>query len=256
MKLRIIDSHTHCGIQDYPGQSYEDYYRLASQTDITGVVMFPPVSEIYDRWDPNFKDTPEWKDKRKRANEYLLTLKNRELEVIPYFFIWNDFAVDQLKPDHKGIKWHRHPDEPPYHYKDPRCKLALDIIRKKNLPVVLEEELRNTLMFVKELANGIRVIIPHLGMLNGGFRALLDSGIFEMPNVYVDTSLAAKEEVIMYIQKFGPNRIFFGSDFPFGDPRVELDKIHQLNLSIDEKASILGNNLLTLLSEVNFNESI
>ena len=37
-----------------------------------------------------------------------LTLGSSDLKVIPYFFIWNDFAVDQLKPQHKGIKWHRH----------------------------------------------------------------------------------------------------------------------------------------------------
>lgn len=94
------------------------------------------------------------------------------LMVISYFFIWNDFAVDQLKPQHRGIKWHRHSDEPVYHYDDPKCLKAIDEIRRRKMPVVLEEENKNTIRFIKEIAVGVRVIIPHLGLLNGGSQGL------------------------------------------------------------------------------------
>ena len=103
------------------------------------------------------------------SNAYLLSLKPVELIVYPYFFIWNDFAVEQLSPAHCGIKWHRHADEPVYRYDDPRCRSALDEIRRRGLPVVLEEEFDQTVRFIRELADGITVVIPHLGMLNGGF---------------------------------------------------------------------------------------
>ena len=105
------------------------------------------------------------------------------MTVYPYFFIWNDFAVEQLSAAHCGIKWHRHADEPVYRYDDPRCRSALAEIRRRGLPVVLEEEFGQTVRFIRELAHGITVIIPHLGMLNGGFRSIAEAGLSEQENI-------------------------------------------------------------------------
>jgi hypothetical protein len=38
------------------------------------------------------------------------------------------------------------------------------------MPVVLEEEFENTIRFINELAIGVNVIIPHLDLLNGGYK--------------------------------------------------------------------------------------
>ena len=246
----IIDAHAHCGIQDQSTpQSFEDYLSHISGTDMGGVVMFPPVIEIYDRYNPDFVDNPEWQLRRKRSNEYLLTLGDKDLEVFPYFFIWNDFAVEQLTPQHRGIKWHRHSYEPVYHYDDPRCLKAVKEIRRRNMPVVLEEELKNTIRFINEIAVGIRVIIPHLGLLNGGYNAISKQGIWEQPNVFTDTSLALPHEITDYIKKYGYERIMFGSDFPFGDPKEELLKIERLQIPTEKKKAILGLNLKRLLAD-------
>jgi len=54
----IIDAHVHCGIQDkFPPQSYDDYFSVISGSGIMEAVMFPPVMEVYDRYDPDFTDT-------------------------------------------------------------------------------------------------------------------------------------------------------------------------------------------------------
>ncbi|MDM8540286.1 hypothetical protein QUF90_04295 [Desulfococcaceae bacterium HSG9] len=88
----IIDAHAHCGIQDLsPPQDLEDYLSYIEGSAIRGVVVFAPVMEIYDRYDADFADTTEWRRRRKSANQYLLTLSKPDFEVIPYFFIWNDF---------------------------------------------------------------------------------------------------------------------------------------------------------------------
>ncbi len=109
MRFAIIDAHAHCGEPEVdPGQDIGDYYAAVKGSDILGVVMFPPVMAIYDRYDPDFKDTPEWQMRRRQANRYLLTLEDWGLVVFPFFFIWNDFAVAQLSDGHRGIKWHRH----------------------------------------------------------------------------------------------------------------------------------------------------
>ena len=248
----IIDAHAHCGIQD-PSmpQTFGDYRSQIQGSGIEAVVMFSPVMEIYDRYRPNFEDNDKWQQRRKISNEYLLTIGSSDLMVIPYFFIWNDFTVDQLKPQHKGIKWHRHPNEPVYHYEDPQCKKAIDEIKRRNMPVVLEEEFENTLFFINELAVGVKVIIPHLGLLNGGYHAFVEKGIWDNPNVYADTALSSSRDIKDYIENFGHDRILFGSDFPFGDPNEELCKILDLSISVEKKEMILGLNLKRLLKHSN-----
>ncbi|MCP4138165.1 MAG: amidohydrolase family protein [bacterium] len=252
MDTTIIDAHAHCGIQDQFGdESFEAYYSSIEGSSIAGVVMFPPVQEIYDRDEPDFIDNPQWQERRKKANDYVLSLAKKDFTVIPYFFIWNDFAVEQLSSLHKGIKWHRHFDEPIYHYDDPRCKKAIDEIRKRNMPIILEEELKNTVRFIHEIATGVRVIIPHLGGLNGGYRAISKNGLWELPNVYADTALASSSAIMDYVQRYGTERIMFGSDFPFGDPIDELSKIQKLDIPEETKKAILGLNLKRLLLDSN-----
>jgi hypothetical protein len=247
--VTVIDAHAHCGVIDRSfRQSFADYRQAAAGTDIEGVALFPPVFEIYDRYDEGFVDTAAWRCRRRESNAYLLALSSDELRVFPYFFIWNDFAVEQLAAAHCGIKWHRHADEPVYRYDDAKCRHALKEIRRRNLPVVLEEEFGNTQRFVEELAEGITVIIPHLGGLNGGFEAIAAVGLWERETVWADTALASREEICEYLRRYGHQRLLFGSDFPFGSPAAELRKVRSLGLAPAVEAAVLGGNFMRLQS--------
>jgi len=252
MQNRIIDAHAHCGVQDTGfAQSFEAYLSQIRGSAIDGVVMFAPVYEIYDRYDPRFRDTPEWQARRRAANEYVLSLRSSsQLLVHPYFFIWNDFAIEALDEGFLGIKWHRHANEPEYAYDDPACGRALEAITRRNLPVVLEEEFANTVRFIEELAPSARVIIPHLGGLNGGYSRLAEKGLFARETVYADTSLASQGEMLDYLRRFGSERLMFGSDFPFGDPQQELRKIQSLPLEESVRSALAGGNLQRLLAGV------
>ena len=247
----VIDAHAHCGVMDRSApQCFEDYAREVAETDIHGAALFSPVMEIYDRYDFHFTDTPAWQLRRQESNAYLLSLKPADFVVYPYFFIWNDFAVDQLTPRHCGIKWHRHAGEPVYSYHDPRCRAALEEIQNRNLPIVLEEEFHNTLRFVRDLAKGATVIIPHLGLLNGGFRSIAEAGLWERENVWADTALASRHEIDEYIRRYGHLRLLFGSDFPFGTPSDELRKVRSLGLGPEAEAAVLGGNFMRLQARV------
>ena len=249
--VSIIDAHAHCGeIDRSMPQSFEDYTWQLAKTDIRGAALFSPVLEIYDRYDFHFTDTPEWRSRRRESNAYLLALDAPELTVFPYFFIWNDFAVEQLSAAHCGIKWHRHAGEPVYHYDDPKCHTALNEIRRRNLPVVREEEFKNTLHFILDLAEGMTVIIPHLGLLNGGFRAIAEAGLGDLENVWADTALASAHEIDAYLRRYGHSRLLFGSDFPFGSPSEELRKVRSLGLESGVEAAVLGKNFLRLQARV------
>lgn len=249
MSSIIIDAHAHCGRLDrFPPQDLKDYRSCLRDSGIGGIVAIPPVIEIYDRYDPGFRDSPQWQKQRAESNTYLLGAGTEDFTVYPFFFIWNDFAVEQISNGHKGVKWHRHSDEPVYNYNDPKCAAAVDEIRRRNMPVLLEEEFTNTLFFINELAPGITVIIPHLGYLNGGYELLRNRGVFEMPNVYTDTALAPVADIADYINRYGYERIMFGSDFPFGDPGAELDKVLRLKLTDGQKEAVVGGTVAELLS--------
>lgn len=252
MEASIIDAHAHCGMQDrFSAQSFEDYLNDVSGTPIRGAVFFAPVAEIYDRFNPEFEDDSAWQEMRRNANNYLLNLDSQRFWVIPYFFIWNDFAINQLTPLHKGIKWHRHASEPKYRYNDPLCRKAVQEIRKRNMPVVLEEEIENTVRFIDEIAPGVKVIIPHMGFLNGGYEKIETCGLWSHENVYADTSLASRHEILHYINKYGSEKLLFGSDFPFGSPKNELEKILRLPVSNSIVEAIAGGNLKRLLEGSN-----
>ena len=190
-------------------------------------------------YNPYFQDNEKWQDKRKKANEYVLSLANRtkSFRVYPFFFVWNDFNLENLS-SYQGIKWHRHENEPRYDYKSEKCRIFIDEIQKRNLPVALEEEFENTLLFINYLAPKAKVIIPHCGLLNGGYERFCSFKIWEEERIYIDTSLAGPEIVVDYIKRYGYNRIVFGSDFPFGIPKVQLKKILELEILEDAKKAI------------------
>ncbi|HZE21340.1 MAG TPA: amidohydrolase family protein, partial [Desulfobaccales bacterium] len=90
------------------------------------------------------------------------------------------------------------------------------------------------------------VIIPHLGGLNGGYVALDRAGVWRRPQVYADSAVAALPEIKDYIRRFGTDRLMFGSDYPFSQPAVELDKIFSLDLFEDQVQDILADNFRRL----------
>ncbi len=244
---RIIDGHLHCGCQNvhWPWEHLRPRHRAAG---ITGAGVIPPVEDVYDRYDPHFTDTPAWQACRRRAHRYLLALQDPETEFFPYFFVWNDFAWEELGSEFVAVKWHRHADEPEYHYDDPRCREFLTVVKERGLPILLEETRENTLFFLdKLLPPGVPLIIPHLGGLNGGYEALRRAGVWELPHVHADTALAPPADMEDYLARYGAGRLHFGSDYPFGDPLRELQKILGLNLPEEQAQAILSENFRRLV---------
>jgi len=247
--MHIIDSHIHCGIQnvDLP---FETISPLLQEAGITGACLFAPVEDIYDRYNPNFQDNQQWRQRRRAANRYLLELADRTEWIFPYLFVWNDFVIEELQRSYCGIKWHRHSNEPVYHYEDPRCGQIIEEITKRRMPIVLEESFSNTCRFVEQLAPDALIIIPHLGALNGSYPALEKAGIWRHPNTYADTALAPGDHMRHFIQHYGAERLLFGSDFPFGLPGHELRKVEALNLCSTDMEKVCGGNVLTLINEI------
>ena len=245
---QIIDSHIHCGIQ-HAQLPIEEITPLLRQAGISAACMFAPVEDIYDRDDYHFEDNAHWRQTRQRANHYLLDLADQGEAIFPYLFVWNDFAVEELRKPYRGIKWHRHSDEPEYHYQHPRCAEMIAEITRRHLPIVLEESFANTCRFIEQLAPRAIIIIPHLGGLNGGYRALDQAGVWRRDNVYADTALASTTEMRHFIDHYGADKLLFGSDYPFGDPEGELRKVERLHLKDAEFEQVVVGNILQLLDQ-------
>ncbi|UCG13065.1 MAG: amidohydrolase family protein [Deltaproteobacteria bacterium] len=246
---QVIDSHIHCGIQNV-NLPYEVILPLLQEADITGACLFPPVEDIYDRYNPNFQDNEAWRRTRRAANHYLLDLAAHDTSIFPYLFVWNDFALEELEQSYLGIKWHRHDNEPVYHYDDPRCAMMIQEISARRLPVVLEESFANTCRFVERLAPEAVIIIPHLGALNGSYPELERAGIWQRSNTYADSALASPAHMHHFIKTYGADRLLFGSDFPFGTPGHELRKVERLGLSSADLDKVVSGNLQRLLNQI------
>jgi hypothetical protein len=243
----IIDGHIHLGANRHT--KYYPAERMAADlaaAGADGAVVFAFPEDVY-----RITDTPE---ARAAANAYVLEVARREAQVYPFYFVWTDYALPDDLGAYAGVKWHRHADEPRYDYAGPRCEAFLQAAAALRLPITLEEELDATAAFVDRVAgSGITVIIPHLGMLNGGHRAMVRfSGC---PHVCFDTSCAPGEVARWFLAEIGPRRLLFGSDVSgtaepfFNFPRVEREKLESLGLTEEEHRLIFGENLLRLLPQ-------
>lgn len=236
----------HCGIQNVnlPFEVIKNYLDAAG---IQGACLFAPVEDIYDRYNYDFEDNAAWVTCRQRANQYLLDVQQTHENIFSYYFVWNDFRKDELKKGYRAIKWHRHEYEPVYHYNDPLCEAFLQEVYRLRLPIVLEESFDNTRSFIKRVNGRTPIIIPHMGGLNGSFSTLFRSGIWDNDSIFADTALATGTEIKTFLDRYGSDRLLFGSDFPFGNPGSELQEVVRLNLEKKDFENIVCNNILRLL---------
>jgi hypothetical protein len=244
----IIDCHVHCGeLDDSAPQAYDQIAPRFDEAGVNAAVCFSPVMEIYDRHDPDFRDDEHWQIRRNHSRRYLCSLRNKH-PIYPFYFVWNDFDTSELA-NYCGIKWHRHGNEPEYHYDDPKCEKMLEAIRENDFAILLEETYANTLRLVDEMGKGIPFIIPHLGSLNGGIRHLLREDFWRRENTYADMSAGTPSvnDIKEFIDKYGPHRLLYGSDYPFATPLACKKKILELNLPPAEKELIFSGNIMRLL---------
>jgi hypothetical protein len=242
--MRIIDDHIHCGKNKRTKVfTLADIKQDLAEANAQGAVIFAFPEDIY-----RIESTRE---SRIKANEYVLEVSNTdELDLYPFYFVWNDYIIPDNLSDYAGIKWHRHWDEPKYDYDDPKCHAILKAIKNLNLPVVLEEEYEYTLRLVKENPE-LNVIIPHMGFLNGGYDKM--SAFFDEPNVYFDTGTATLDAIKDVLYNVGVERVLFGSDVSgtklpfFNYTKVELDKVLQLDINEQGMSLILAGNIERLI---------
>ncbi|MFH0974555.1 MAG: amidohydrolase family protein [Spirochaetota bacterium] len=235
----IVDSHTHWGYSLSMGTNVSTNELLTQQKEagITHIVIMPfPSTAIDDN----------------EINIDILNEANKISQFIPYHYIREDYDradFDPIPSAYYGGKWHwmRGIQDSSSSYKvldDSALLLLIEKLKKTGKPVIFEEELLFTERFA-EMADGLKLIIPHLGLLGGDPYDFLNS-FKNNKNIFFDTALGDRSGILKFVETIGAGRVLFGSDVPFGSIKSELSKILSMPIQKDEKELLLCKNFLKL----------
>jgi predicted TIM-barrel fold metal-dependent hydrolase len=149
---------------------------------------------------------------------------------------------------------------------DPRCgRLFEALIERKMIlvahagsdPLDRQEVFGTPERFARTVAcyPDLRLVLAHLG----GLRMWDDVRRHLLPaseNVYFDTAYVSfymgQEEMGELIRDIGPERVIFGSDYPWEEPGRAAEIIKGLGLCVAEEQAVLGKNAAKLLGMKSF----
>jgi uncharacterized protein len=159
---------------------------------------------------------------------------------------------DALSKGARGLKLH--PILQRIRLTDPRVLIAVEKFGKSRYPVMLHVgensyyhgtnpdrempglggNIDDVEDLVKKFPN-VNFIIGHAGL---GQVDQVIKKLSRYSNVYVDVSFQSPEGIMILIEKFGPKRVLFGSDWPFGDIRTMIKNVEEA-CGRDEENKIL-----------------
>jgi uncharacterized protein len=242
---QVIDAHAHLGPREV-GAEY-DYMR--------GLL---PARELIRSMDAiGITKAAVWAMRQlgdyASANRFLLQEGNKyPSRIIPFVRMnpWSKDSARQLQKyvaqGAKGVKLH--PADENFSPDEKFVHPLMEIAEKARIPVAVHTGNGNARpSIVGELADRfprVKVILLHLdNYYDSTFVAR------KCDNVYLETSQCLYLHRIMKIVvgKIGPERIVWGSDFPYHHQEIERRKIELAGLGDDELRMILGENFLRIL---------
>ncbi|MBI2044868.1 amidohydrolase family protein [Candidatus Pacearchaeota archaeon] len=236
--VKFIDAHVHLGSIPYnkvEWGSFAEYQSISKKLDIERYCVVPIglPENFVDNSTPN--------------NKMVLQELKRDDSIIPIYW-FNVFDLPKsIDKRYKAVKFH--PDIGEVSINDKR---VVDFVGKMGLPLFAhtnESKDYSNLGLISELARkvSVPVIAVHSGSVTRTFFRLDN---YRFPdNVYFETSGIQYAIILKKIYNmFGAERIVFGSDYPFGDPRVSLAMIDTLNLSNKEHELVMRNNISGILN--------
>ncbi len=141
----------------------------------------------------------------------------------------------------KGVKFHH--DMQGFAIDDPKCLPIYEAMEKRGMILLLHMgDARYEFTSPHKLCEIARMF-PKLTIIGAHFGGYSEwDAAYRMPrleNVYYDTSsslfMIEPSMALRFIDHFGADRYFFGSDFPMWNPKQELERF--LNLGLDEETN-------------------
>jgi len=233
----MIDAHIHLGSLSYKGKNwgnFEKKKKIAKKLNIKKYCTVPIGLP------KNFtsKTTPN--------NGSVLKEYKKNKSIIPIYW-FNIFDLpNKIDKKYKAIKFH-----PDIGKIDIDNKKVYDFIKQINLPVFIHTNENKEYSNLKKISNLAKIVnVPIIAVHSGSVtKTFFNLDNYNFPkNVYFETSGIQYSIILKKIyNKFGANRIIFGSDYPFGDPRVSLAMIKTLELSKKEYNQITEKNIPKIL---------
>ena len=148
----------------------------------------------------------------------------------------------------RGVKFHH--DMQGFAIDDPKCLPIYEAMEKRGMILLLHMgDARYEFTHPKRLER-IAEMFPDLTIIGahfGGYSQWEDAyRMKKFSNVYYDTSstlfMLEPQMAVRFIDHFGPDRYFFGSDFPMWNPKQELERFLKLGLDEETNKAILYDN--------------
>ena len=145
-----------------------------------------------------------------------------------------------------GIKIH--PDMHQYPADGPKYACVWEFANEHHLPLLSHTTTSgyNTINMFRNLADkypNVKIILGHSGFGSEGADQSIEA-VLEHPNIFMEIA----QSVIVYgtlermVHKCGAEKVLFGTDMPFLDPRPQLGRVAFAKITDEEKRLILGLN--------------
>jgi predicted TIM-barrel fold metal-dependent hydrolase len=155
----------------------------------------------------------------------------------------------------RGVKLH--PDIQNFKIDEEKYFHIYEILQEKKLPLLLhtgdyryDNSNPNRLIPVLETFKDLVIIGAHFG--GWSIYETASKHLNKYDNLFVDCSSAfyslEKEQAKNIINRYGVDKVLFGTDYPMWDAKVELEYLFSLGLQKDELEKILSKNVKKLLN--------
>ncbi|MBO4478814.1 MAG: amidohydrolase family protein [Clostridia bacterium] len=260
-KYRIIDAHCHIYPQKIAAKAVNaigNFYGIKMSEDGTAPSLIAEGEKVgVERYVVH--STATTVHQVRSINEYIYGEMQAHPEFIGFMTLHNEMTDEAIEEEvelavsrgMKGVKLH--PDFQKFNIDDAE---NLYRVTAGKLPVLLHMGDKRYDFSSPERLKRMAEKYPEqvfIGAHFGGY-SVWDKVecLRDLPNVYFDTSSSLffldKGRASDLIHRFGPERYFFGTDFPMWKPDEELKRFLALDLTEEEREDILYNNAAKLLN--------
>jgi len=259
----IIDSHTHVW-PDKVAEKAKDYLRQSFSMPIS---VIPTVSNLLRIMDENaisksvIASVASRPDQVISINNWLFKTDRKRFipfaSIHPFYDKWKE-ELKRIKDNAFGIKFQ--PEFQDFYIDDEKVFPLYEQIQKLDIPVLFhcgtELSLPGIIHASPDKIIKITDKFPEMKFIGahmGGFK-IWDEVIEKLAgrNIYFDTSSSIsymkKQQLDMLMRKHSADKILFGTDFPVGNQKKEIDFLKSLDIEEDKKIKLFGGNIIKLLN--------
>lgn len=260
--FRIIDSHVHIypsKIADKASLAIGEFYNIEMDYhgSIEELLKENEKTPIVKYLVHSVATTPH---QVHRINEFILSEITKHKEFIGFMTLHPDQTYEEMKEEvdfciengFKGVKLH--PDFQRFAADGEEAEKIYKAVDGR-IPILFHAgDKRYNFSSPKMLANvakrhpNLNIICAHFGGYSEWDKV---DEYLGLSNVYFDTSSALEyigpKKAKEFIEKFGVEKFFFGTDYPMWDATSELERFMKIDLNDEERQKILAENLEKLL---------